>query len=458
MSHFGVVSGDKGTAAWAQDVEHALGDGKPAQAASYTFFKDGSEYKVRNGLTGEIGYTGTNAVTVAQAILNAMGSGTLLFKKATYPWTAELVTATSQQSLVAEKGVILQPSNNMQSLIRLAATHDHCSVENFELDGNSKNAHGILIRGAHDKAIGNYIHGIDTSHDPIILDAAATGEITGNYCQDGRNGILLQATSSYNLVHDNDIYGSDSMGIYINNNSDQNQLHHNTIRNIGDDCINVANGADGNIIDHNTLVLATIGDGIVVGSNGGTVSYYNIISENKIDSVSKGIYLYGAQRTQVHGNTIQNTTNAIYEADASGAGGATVDHNNILGNDVAHGNTGKITVAGNNSLVKNNKGYNPIGKVATSFDTTNDLIKLSGTGAVPVSTKTYTVCNSDIYINSSDSGGADCDIAINDNLGNQIYPQTGTVSTLNGVFVPIGYQITWGTFSGADPTVIVCFC
>jgi len=63
MSSFGeIASGSKGYSAWALDVEHALGDGNPAQGPQYIIFKDGaSSYKARSGLTGKIPSWGSDS-------------------------------------------------------------------------------------------------------------------------------------------------------------------------------------------------------------------------------------------------------------------------------------------------------------------------------------------------------------------------------------------------------------
>jgi len=105
--------------------------------------------------------------------------------------------------------------------------------------------------------------------------------------------------------------------------------------------------------------------------------------------------------------------------------------------------------------VTNCPGYNPIGKVTNAFDTTNDDIELYGDAAVPDASTVYVVRNADVIISSTDSGNTDNAILIKDNLGNQINPVA--LSTLDAYYLPIGYQIDWGAFTGAAPTVVVCF-
>jgi len=58
----------------------ALGGGKPVQPASYTIFLDGTTYKARNGTTGIIDFSGTNAMTVIQAVIDALTDGSIYIK------------------------------------------------------------------------------------------------------------------------------------------------------------------------------------------------------------------------------------------------------------------------------------------------------------------------------------------------------------------------------------------
>jgi len=53
-------------------------DGSLASPASYIVFKDGSTIKARNGKTGQVEFSGTDAATVIQSAIDAMTSGGLL--------------------------------------------------------------------------------------------------------------------------------------------------------------------------------------------------------------------------------------------------------------------------------------------------------------------------------------------------------------------------------------------
>lgn len=101
----------------------------------------------------------------------------------------------------------------------------------------------------------------------------------------------------------------------------------------------------------------------------------------------------------------------------------------------------------------NDNSFNPINQIATPFDNTNDRIGwLVGNSAVPASNKTYTVMNTPLKLSSSDSGSADCEINIYDGDSVQIN-LTADMSTIEMVYLPIGFQISWGVYTGANPTV-----
>jgi len=54
----------------------------PEQAASYIIFISGNKYYAKNGITSQIDYSGTNATTVIQSVIDTLTSGGYLFFKA----------------------------------------------------------------------------------------------------------------------------------------------------------------------------------------------------------------------------------------------------------------------------------------------------------------------------------------------------------------------------------------
>lgn len=269
------------------------------------------------------------------------------------------------------------------------------------------------------------------SHCIAIINGSRDGWIIGVDCGGSVNGHGIYALDSYALFFESVVF-------------DNNALCGMRIENAGEHTVN--NCRSGGNTERGIMLVSTTRNNVTNCSiynnviHGITLhdSTKNLVAENNIFDNR-----VGGARTQQH---------AIIEE------GTASDYNSI-NNNVALDNltSPPVSIYGHESRAINNLGYNPVGKIVNVFDTTNDKIELQGDAAVPVSTKTYTVCHTDIYVNSTDSGGADCDIAIKDGGGNLVYPQSGTVSSLNGIYVPVGYQVTWGTFSGADPTVLVTF-
>lgn len=117
-------------------------------------------------------------------------------------------------------------------------------------------------------------------------------------------------------------------------------------------------------------------------------------------------------------------------------------------------------INGIGNIIKDNILGNPLGLAAGGqpFDTTNNRLRYRGNTATPTASNDYVVNDCDIYIHSSNSGDANCAIIIKDGAGNQVYPRTGTASILDGIYVPWGYKINWGAFTGTAPIVVISFC
>jgi len=174
--------------AWAQQMEHAAGDGNPAQKATYIIFYDpaDSRYKTRNGLDGTIDYNSTDPKTTIQETFDAAAalnpSGYVIFKPAYYDITDDLTipdpvapgftidfggaAILRPSSTYAGSGPFIQTSNNTQNNIILKnwRIHDpwtklagimiecnhfqHCRIENMLLSSDSA-AVGLDFDGDH---------------------------------------------------------------------------------------------------------------------------------------------------------------------------------------------------------------------------------------------------------------------------------------------------------------------
>ena len=130
----------------------------------------------------------------------------------------------------------------------------------------------------------------------------------------------------------------------------------------------------------------------------------------------------------------------------------------LLGNDVRNNVTAGIGIAvgaNPNGIVKDNMGHNPVGVIATPFDVVNDYLAENGGAAAPVASTDYTVIHSDMKISSSNSGNANCAIMLKDQNGVDVL--LAALGTIQEMYVPRGFKLNWGAFTGAAPTVIAAF-
>lgn len=111
-----------------------------------------------------------------------------------------------------------------------------------------------------------------------------------------------------------------------------------------------------------------------------------------------------------------------------------------------------LTVVGTNSdiVLHDCPGFNPVNQIANPFGA--GLIGFGGSAPVPAPSTDYSVIYSDIFISSADSSNNDNSITIKDGAGNTV--QSG-LPTLTALFVPAGYKVNWGAFSGTAGAVMV---
>jgi len=309
----------------------------------------------------------------------------------------------------------------------------------------------------------------------IIINSSNENRIIKNYVE---SSITFTAAPERNIVEENIVYDVQptKTGIYFADGSYNVATGNIVFNEVGTGVLTVAgfraevggsyNSFIGNIVYNTGIGIAIDGDntyGLIKGnhiynvvygircdeSGAGTVYYItiegNIINGNNVAG-SYGIVLKGTEKVLVKNNQIYNTVNADVRLQLSN-----VDvriENNIFSTYIE---TDIIT----NVIVMNNTDYNPIGVIANPFDTPNQVIERSGAAATPTANVTYTVRTADIKISSTDSGNTDCAIMLKDGSGNNILQ--AVLSTIEEMYIPVGFQITWGNFTGAAPTVTVAF-
>lgn len=197
-------------------------------------------------------------------------------------------------------------------------------------------------------------------------------------------------------------------------------------------------------------------DGIAItGSSDGIIILGMKVQNNdQVDGGWDGIRISASTNCIIENNHIfddQGTKTQSYGIREEGAS----DYNLIRNNNVRGNDDGGIIFVGVNTVVEENLGYNPVGIIATPFDTPNGNIEINGTAAIPTANTAYTIRNTDIMISSTDSGNTNNAIIISDPAGTQINPVA--LSTIDVLYLPKGHQINWGAFTGAAPTIVVSF-
>jgi len=103
--------------------------------------------------------------------------------------------------------------------------------------------------------------------------------------------------------------------------------------------------------------------------------------------------------------------------------------------------------------VVNTKGENPKGLVTNPFDNDSPYaIGITDDVAVPTASRAYVVVGQDILITAANSANTDNAILVKDAAGNTV---VGPVGTLSAQFVPCGWTINWGAFTGVAGAVSV---
>ena len=119
---------------------------------SFIVFKDGSQYLARNGITGAISYSGTDASTVIQAVIDALTTDGIVFLKdagTTIVLSDEIVVNAKRVRFVSNFAKFQPP--NGKYCFKFINSHTwssgnpNSSLENVYMLGSAKNGHGVLL-------------------------------------------------------------------------------------------------------------------------------------------------------------------------------------------------------------------------------------------------------------------------------------------------------------------------
>jgi len=427
--------------------------------ASYTIVKDGNYFVGEANAPGLSDITAnTNPTTVIQAAHDALTSGGKIHLKGHTDYSLETGLSISNAGITFDgegytSKITQGTSKNIPWLIDV--TGKYFCFKNLRLEGNyteNSGSGGLRIQStaSYHHVLNSYLWHCNTY---CLFDDANNARISHNYIAEANYPLFFGAADS--VIDNNEIGGGQLRGVYFSS-AGYLRFVGNKVFTCGEYLL-YGDTVKYTVISDNIFGPSTTYDGIFLTCGAAASGKYNIISDNDFYSIGRDAIRFNAAEMKyntVCNNIMESVTGYGFWTVTAGA-----DYNQIVNNKlVTCGNTIGIQ-GGENTIVQGNVGYNPIGKVVNCFDTTNKKIELSGDAAAPgesgVGAQKFTVCNADILISSTDSGGADCDIQIYDPSDNALLQ--ATLSTIDHMHVPVGYKIDWGVYSGAEPTVTVMF-
>jgi hypothetical protein len=123
--------------------------------ASYIIFTDGSRYYAKNGLTGIVEYSDTDASNLLQKLINALSSvgGRIFIKSGTYILSSTVTISNTRQLVIeGELGTVLKPVSSIVMFhVKTGASFPGYPVtpvvefRNIVFDGDGKTATAILV-------------------------------------------------------------------------------------------------------------------------------------------------------------------------------------------------------------------------------------------------------------------------------------------------------------------------
>jgi hypothetical protein len=365
-------------------------------------------------------------------------------------------------------------------------TNNYSYFSKLESDGTGKagimasliNRDCIIANNIIDDSGGEAI-GAHTDCDRLI--------IANNICRyrtRGRCYILLEGTSTDSqYIRDCVITGNAVSSKYqcINITSSNGVvISNNTLTNVGaGDAVGQASASgDGirlNGINHNITIVGNyiheveyhgmlfinecdnllIANNMIENVGSGASNTYDGITFN-ISGPYSNVKISGNQITDTRGTHLMRH-GIRFQHNGQDMSNVWVHDNQIYGE---LGNT--ITLwTGNGRFTKearffNNSGFNSQGKITNPFNNTHNEVGIPKAStsqftyaAAPSASTTYTVVMSPVSITST--GGSGVQIVVEEPGGNNMVTDA---SSLSGLYLPVGWRITWGAFSSA-PTVHV---
>lgn len=333
---------------WTTTIE----TGSMIDMASYVIFKDGSTYFAKNGTTGVIEFSGTNASQIIQSASEA--EGTICFVG-----SFEITHAIQISNDVKFEGGWFYTDNDIYMFqvtiptIKLSMTN--MGFEHRGDTGGILNASDGVIRGRFDDL--KYVSAISTDYTGSLFYLGGYSNNFGNTFT--RCSFISQSNVSHNLI----FYQGSELVLdackFGNNKGNQSGSRvymsdstWGSIQNCGFECVTLLIGGSKHVINNNWFSLPPA-YGIVLYK-----SSYNLVENNLIGynptypGTYTGIKIYGEATGSSNNNTISN--NIVFSAGANSKGiyeAAYADYNLYIGNNCRGINGIGIEITGANSKV-----------------------------------------------------------------------------------------------------------
>lgn len=368
----------------------------PVEEVNYIVYQEGVTTSAKNGTTGKIDFSGTDATIVIQNALNALTSGRTWKEKVVVKGnysSLKQIQIPSYTILEIQGKWTAQNDLNDNLIINSDTINGNTQIEIYggHVDANKDNqtvgtsairlykvststVHHMIIRGgnrvAESTGVGilvylsrevlvsdNYTYEAD--YDNIQVTYSTSTVVTGNQMIAGGNGGIQLAGSAYTVVTGNYIKGSMSSGVGIR------MCHEGTINNtivgnvfVGSSgstiAIELCDGTNENLVEGN-VVYGYWTRGVNFRPIDSTTNR-NLIQGNHFSNIATGIRFEtnAGDNNQIIDNYIYDQNNAASYVVKIDSG---VTNTYIEGNKVYNYDGGWLSDSGTGTILKRNIGY-----------------------------------------------------------------------------------------------------
>jgi len=342
------------------------------EPASYIVFKDGDLVKAKNGQTGEVEFSDSDAATVLQSAITAMNGGVLFIKEGTYEITGSIDLAGKQGITIegvhgthAGKSTLLKLADDANvpifTKVESPALISRINIRNLYLHGNSANnpttIDGLIkFVGVKHAAFEN-LRIADVNGDGIYLSTCE--DIIISRCRisgTSKDGVEVGGSTNV-IVSENTIYTNTDTSVYVRLSAGVKILGNNIDQSggglYGIFVYRAAETEDYNVIAENYIVGGSRTAGACVYIQNSNLN--RVIVNSLLRGDRYGLVLDDADRNVILGNIIGNPSGytdqdyGVYERDTS-------DYNQIELNHFINV-TYPVTKVGSNTKVHRNIGY-----------------------------------------------------------------------------------------------------